>query len=115
MAKPPFSVEYHQDPNCKFKFDHDAPDDEWLAKVGAVGWIVLSHDRKFHTILPEISAIKQYGIGCFYLWGASERPWDKLRCFMGASNGILRRAAVEPRPFIYDVLGNCQFKQVAIP
>jgi len=115
MAKPPFAVEYHQDPNCKFHFAPDVPDDVWLSAVGADGWIVLSHDRKFHTILPECSAIKQHKIGCFYLWGASERPWNKLRCFMSASNGIIRRAEVQGRPFIYDVLGNGQINQVAIP
>jgi len=115
MARPPFTVEYHQDPACRFHFAHDVADDVWLAAVGAAGWVVISHDRKFHQILPEISAVKQHKIGCFYLWGASEPPWDKLRCFMGASNGIIRRAEVQMRPFIYDVLGNGQIRQVAIP
>jgi len=93
----------------------ETPDDEWLAKVGAEGWTVFSHDRKFHTILPECSAIKQYKIGCFYLWGANAPVWDKMRCFMGACNGILDRANVAQRPFIYDVMGNCQIKQITIP
>lgn len=115
MAHPPFSVEYHQDPNCKFHFAQECPDDEWLAKVGAEGWIVISHDRKFHTITPECSAIKQYKIGCFYLWGASDPIWDKLRCFMGAHAGIMQRALNTQRPFIYDVLGNHQIKPIIIP
>jgi hypothetical protein len=66
-VRPPFAVEYHDDPRGKFKFSQDATDDEWLAKVAAEGWIVFSHDRKFHTILAECSAIKQYKAGCFYL------------------------------------------------
>jgi hypothetical protein len=115
MARPPFTVEYHQDPNCKFKFVQETPDDEWLPKVGAQGWFVCSHDRKFHTILTECAAIKQYNIGCFYLWGASEPVWDKLRCFMSAYNGILRRAEGTRRPFIYEVMGNSQIKQIPIP
>jgi hypothetical protein len=115
MARPPFTVEYHQDPHCQFKFLPTSPDDEWLAKVGAAGWTVFSHDRKFHTILPECSAIKQHNIGCFYLWGASEPVWDKLRCFMRTHSGILQRAATTRRPFIFDVMGNGQIKQIPIP
>jgi hypothetical protein len=76
---------------------------------------VLSHDRKFHTILQECSAIKQHNIACFYLSGASEPIWAKLRCFIGASSGILHRAATQQRPFIYEVTANCQFRQIAIP
>jgi hypothetical protein len=87
----------------------------WLAAVAKEGWVVLSHDRKFHTILQECSAIKQHNIACFYLWGASEPIWPKLRCFIGASSGILHRAATQQRPFIYEVTANCQFRQIAIP
>jgi hypothetical protein len=115
MASPTFAVEYHHDPKNKFKFLQQTPDDEWLAKVGAEGWTVFSHDRKFHTILPECSAIKQHKIGCFYLWGASAPIWDKLHCFMCAYEGIAERAAVTARPFIYDVMGNHQIKQIPIP
>jgi hypothetical protein len=114
-ARPPFSVEYHHDPHNKFKFAKDVPDDEWLAKVGAEGWIVFSHDRKFHAILPEIAAIKQHKIGCFYLWGASMPLWDKVHCFMRAYIAIKERAESAPRPFIYEVLGNGQLKQIPIP
>jgi hypothetical protein len=74
---------------------------------------VLSHDRKFHTILPECSAIKQHNIACFYLWGASEPIWPKLHCFMGASS--MHRAATQQRPFIYEVTASCQFRHIAIP
>jgi PIN like domain len=59
-------VEYHDDPKNKFKFKHDTTDDIWLAAVAQEGWIVFSHDRKFHTLLPECSAIKQHNAGCFY-------------------------------------------------
>jgi PIN like domain len=115
MAHPPFTVEYHHDPNNKFKFVQDTPDDEWLSKVGAEGWIVFSHDRKFHTILPECAAIKQHKIGCFYLWGANAPLWEKLHCFMGAYRRIAKVATTVGKPFIYDVTHNCQLKQIKIP
>jgi hypothetical protein len=93
-------VEYHLDSKNKFKFKDDTSDDEWLAKVGAEGWIVFSHDRKFHKELPAIAAIKQHRIGCFYLWGAQMPIWDKLVCFARGSAMIRKTAAQVKKPFI---------------
>lgn len=114
-AQPPFPIQYHHDPQNKFKFSEETPDDEWLSKVGAEGWTVFSHDRKFHTLLPEIAAIKQPKIGCFYLWGAQMPLWYKTHSFMCAYNAIHTRALLAPRPFIYEVLGNAHLKQIPIP
>jgi PIN domain-containing protein len=100
-ARPPFSVEFHDDPKNKFKFSQQATDDEWLAKVAAEGWIVFSHDRKFHTLLPEISAIKQYKAGCFYLPGASLPTWEKMCCFMRAYDGIKARIGATQKPLYF--------------
>lgn len=41
--------------------------------------------------------------------------WDKLHCFMRAYESIKERALTEPRPFIYEVLGNSQLQQIQIP
>jgi hypothetical protein len=115
MARPPFAVEYHDDPRNKFKFSQETRDDEWLAKVAAEGWIVFSHDRKFHTILPECSAIKQYNAGCFYLPGANSSTWDKMRYFIRAYNGIVARIGITAKPFIFEVSSAARFKEVSIP
>ena len=103
MAQPPFAVAYHDDPRNKFKFSQSTTDDEWLAKVAAEGWIVFSHDRKFHTLLPEVSAIKQYKAGCFYLPGAESPTWDKMCCFMRAYQGIDDRIKATAKPFIFEL------------
>jgi hypothetical protein len=86
-----------------------------LTKVAAAGWIVFSHDRKFHTLLPEAAAIKQYGAGCFYLPGASSPTWDKVQYFMRSHEGIKRRIANTPRPFIFELLYNGRFVKRPIP
>lgn len=114
-ADPPFAVEFHHDPGNKFKFTQTTPDDEWLAKVGAEGWIVFSHDRKFHKRLPERTAIKQHKVGCFYLWGANDGIWFKTHCFMRGYDNIARCVATTPKPFIYSVARDGQVKQVRIP
>jgi hypothetical protein len=115
MARPPFAVEYHDDPKNKFKFSQSTLDDEWLSKVAAEGWIVFSHDHKFHTLLPEASAIKQYKAGCFYLPGASVPTWDKMCYFMKAYEGIATRIEVTAKPFIFEVSYAGRFKRVQIP
>jgi hypothetical protein len=115
MACAPFTVEYHDDPRNKFKFTQETPDDEWLSKVAAEDWIVFSHDRKFHTILAECAAIKQYSAGCFYLPGASSPTWDKMSSFMRAYDGIAQRIAVTAKPFIYNIAYDGRFTRVQIP
>jgi len=42
-----FSVEYHHDRKNQFQFGQTTPDDEWISKVAALGWIIFSHDRNF--------------------------------------------------------------------
>ena len=108
-------MQYHDDPKNKFKFKQNTPDDVWLAAVAHEGWIVFSHDRKFHTLLPECSAIKQYKAGCFYLPGASARTWDKMCHFMRAYQGIVDRINVTQKPFIFELSNAGRFKRVPIP
>ncbi|WOH59468.1 hypothetical protein [Bradyrhizobium sp. BWC-3-1] len=110
-----FSVEYHHDPKNKFRFNDQTPDDEWISKVAAEGWIIFSHDRKFHTLLPEAAAVKQYGAGCFYLPGASSPTWDKAVYFMRSYQGIKQRVAKINKPFIFELKYNGKFAQKAIP
>ena len=64
---------------------------------------MFSHDRKFHTLLPEISAIKQYKAGCFYLPGAASPTSDKICYFVRAYAGIASRITVTAKPFIFEL------------
>lgn len=115
MAQPPFSVQFHDDPANKFRFDQNTPDDEWLAKVANEGWIIFSHDRKFHKILAECSAIKQHNGACFYLPGGAYPIWEKLTAFTRSYDGIMKRIRATRKPFIYDVTYRFRFKTVKIP
>jgi hypothetical protein len=83
--------------------------------VGAEGWIVFSHDRKFHTLLPESSAIKQHNAGCFYLPGASLPTWDKMCYFMRAYHAIAARIKVTTKPFIFELSHAGRFRRISIP
>jgi len=109
-ANPPFNVEYHQ--KCGFK--QDTTDDEWLEVVGKRGWVVFSHDRKFHSEALETAAVVQFGVGCFYLYGANSTTWEKLELFIRAHRKIFERAASEKRPYIYNVGASGRLKQIRI-
>jgi hypothetical protein len=76
---------------------------------GALGWIIFSHDRKFHTLLPEAAAVKQYNAGCFYLPGASSPTWDKMHYFMRSYEGIKNRIGSTSKPYIFDLKHNGRF------
>jgi hypothetical protein len=71
---PPFSIESHY----KLGFNDQTSDDEWLAHAGKKGWIVLSHDGKFHKEGPALAAIILHKVGCFYLWGGQVPVWYKI-------------------------------------
>lgn len=114
-AKPHFQVQYQHDRKSKLKFREDTPDDVWLSVVGQNGWFVFSHDRKFHQIEAEITAIKDHKIGCFYLWGNNAPTWDKLRCFMKAHDKVMTVIKTTPRPFIFDISKKGRLKSIEIP
>jgi hypothetical protein len=82
--------------------------------VGRNGWIVFSHDQKFHTITSEAMAIKQHNVGCFYLPGASVQTFDKLQFFFKAYARITTLAR-EKKPFLYRVMPSGKINRVTLP
>jgi len=101
---------YHQQ-----LFAKDEHDDIWLPKVGQWEWTVIGHDSQHHAKESEISAIKQYNIGCFYLWGGSAKRWEKMQCFARAYERIVQAVEQTPKPFIFRVTKNGLLRQVQIP
>ncbi len=65
--------------------------------------MLIGHDRMHHLRSPERSAIREYQMGCFYLWGASAPRWQKMRCFLNAYERLLEAIDTTPKPFIYRV------------
>jgi hypothetical protein len=106
----PIPVHYHEQ-----HFASDEEDDIWLNQVGQWGWTVIGHDSKYHLKPNELSAIKQYKIGCFYLWGGEATRWEKLRCFARAYERITEAEANTPKPFIYRINQRGTLRPVVIP
>lgn len=100
-TRAPFGIEYHDEK--KHGFAQDEEDDKWLAEVSAKGWVVISHDKRFHADSLAIAAVEQHGGRVFYLDGGSSLKWDKLRRFAAAYKRIVKIIAETPGPFIYRV------------
>ena len=106
----PIQVEYHEK-----HFATNALDDSWLPVIGQWGWTIVGHDSSYHLYDNELAAIKQYGIGCFYLWGSESKRWQKLQCFVRAYDRIVDAEASTPKPFIYRVTQTGLLHPVPIP
>jgi hypothetical protein len=106
----PTHVEFHQE-----HFAHEADDDEWMASVGPKGWFVIGHDRHHHTRAPELAAIRQHGIGCFYLWGGDKLRYETLRCFLNAYPNIRQAMATTERPFVYRIEKSGNLTPIELP
>jgi len=98
-------------------FADDEKDDSWLKFVGEKGWIVLTQDSKFHKkgFENELSAIKQYSVGCFYIWGAEAEKWQKMIALCKAYENIIEAATTTPKPFIFSCAKGGHLTQIAIP
>lgn len=106
----PVGIRWHDNE----RFAQEMPDDEWLEIVGKRDWVVFSHDRKFHSEATETAAVIQHKVGCFYLPCSQEPRWEKLRCFMRASDRIVELAKTTPKPFIYSVEKSGRIRKVAL-
>lgn len=110
VLKLPTPVEYHQS-----HFPVEAQDDSWMPTIGMWGWTLIGHDSRHHERGVEISAIKQYSMGCFYLWGAEALRWEKMRCFLRAYERILEAATNTPGPFVYRVTEKGRLTSIVVP
>ena len=97
-------------------FAQDEKDDVWLSFVGRRDWLVFTQDRKFHRagFENELSAIKQFNVGCFYIWGAQATKWEKMIALCLGLDHMIAVAEVTPKPFIFDVQRNGGLVQIPI-
>ena len=114
-VKPPIGFEIYLE---NFPLSDKYPeggDDPWLAKVGLRGWIVITQDWHMHKRVNELFAIKQHGMGVFYLWGSEEPKWEIMKCFIRGYDRMIKAIDTTPRPFIYEVSRTGILSSVALP
>ncbi len=111
----PIGIEYYLQHFPQSDFQAENGDDNWFPQIAAWGWTtIISQDYHFHTRENEKFALRQYKLGCFYLWGAEAQKWEILRCFALAYDKIVIAAETTPRPFIFEVTRLGKLKQVII-
>lgn len=98
-------VEKHGD-----HFVDDAKDEEWLAKIGEMGWFVLTHDQRIRYKPNKIAAVKKFGVGLFVLVGKA--PFIELAYnFINTLPKIERFIDKNSRPFIAKIYRPVQKSQ----
>ena len=112
--RPPFGTEIYLEHYPLSDQYQEGGDDVWLPTVGAHQWVVITQDWHLHTRVNERRAIQDYGVGVFYLWGATSPKWDVMRLFARTSDRIIARADTTPRPFIYRVNGAGTITQIPV-
>ena len=116
MLNPPgISIRYYQEEYPGSASTPELGDDVWLSDVGSKGWFVVTQDQRLHVNAPELDAIKQYNVGCFYLKGASDSRWDIFRRFVCSFDRIIRETGHTPRPFVYRIQRTGNLRPITLP
>ena len=96
------------------KFPHDVPDEEWLAVAGQKGWLAITHDRRIRTRPGERRAIMENGVGCFIMTYRQDLKKEEIFALISSTlEEMERRFEATPRPFIYTVSKNGEFREYA--
>jgi len=72
-------VEVHAD-----HFREEAPDDEWLDRVGKKGWLVLTKDKRIRYRSAEFEAVVQANVRLFVLTAGNVTAWELGEIFVKA-------------------------------
>ena len=112
----PVGTEYYLKHFPFSDIERENGDDKWFSQIAAWGWTtIISQDYNFHRRENEKYALRQYNLGCFYLWGAQAPKWRILQCFARAYDNIVKASQTTPRPFIYKVNEMGTLQPVVIP
>ena len=108
-------IEYYREQFPQKDKEPENGDDFWMKPIGENGWAVTTQDYELHKKKNELFALKQYSLGCFYIWGGTATRWEIMRCFAKAYDRILEADANTPKPYVYRILKNGTLKQIELP
>jgi PIN like domain len=91
------TVERHAD-----HFDHDTPDEVWLAEVGRRGWIALTHDSRIRYKPTERDAVMRHSVALLVIVGKAPFP-ELATAFVATLPRIERFLESQKPPFIAKV------------
>lgn len=90
----------------------ETPDTEWIPRVAAQGWLILTRDRNIQDKLAEIDAVRNNGARMLnFASDDAKSTWGQLEVFMTRWREI-DAAAAEPGPFIRIISRTGRFRPV---
>ena len=89
------AVEVHDD-----HLPPDAPDEDWIALVGARGWVAITKDRNVRYRAAELEAIRRHKARIVVVRMKSATGPDIAELLVKARRRIARYAAKTPPPFV---------------
>lgn len=92
----------------------DTKDPVWLREAGDKGWLVITHDKKVRTRPGERRAIMEHGVGCFILTYKQDLKKPEIaELVLKNLEEMEKMFAKTPRPFIYTVSKDGEFREYA--
>lgn len=87
----------------KDKFAADAPDKEWLKYIGENGILLVSRDDRVRHRPIELQALKQNGVGAFFLGGKNRNRCELIQQVVRNWPRMKQLAGGTSRPFAFRV------------
>ena len=82
-------------------YPHDIRDELWLPDAGAIGWLVVSRDKKIRSRSWQRELVRRHGVGCFIINQKRDLTrWEYLKLFANCLDEMVRRFVATPRPFM---------------
>ena len=82
---------------------------------GRQGWLVVTHDKKIRTRPGERRAIKEHNVGCFILaYKQDLKKREIAELVLSALQDMEELFERTPRPFIYTISKDGEFRQYSI-
>jgi hypothetical protein len=91
------AVERHED-----HFLHDCADETWLERIGQLGWVAITHDKRIRYKPNELAAVMQHKVALLVVIG--DAPFPALAAsFVATQAKILEFVAQRRPPYIAKV------------
>ena len=103
------AVEVHDD-----HFPPDAPDEDWIALVGAKGWVAITKDRNVRYRAAELEAIRRHSARVIVIRMKNATGPDIAALLVKGRRRIARFAASTPPPFVAGIHGSGTVKPYEI-
>lgn len=96
------------------RFDLNVKDYIWLAEAGEQGWLIVTYDKNIRHRPSETRALLENNVGCFVLVYRDNLNREQVyELLASALDEMQRKFDATPRPFLYTVTKNLDFKEYA--